>query len=100
VSIILWVLILKFFCRVPLGPPKIKKRSKQVAVVKLSGEVKEGDIILIEGGTKLFTQDVKFMEIDDNEVDRATGRDVGIKLESEARLNDKVFKIIVRLSKK
>jgi hypothetical protein len=40
------------------------------------------------------------MDIDDHKVDRATSRDVGIKLESQVRLNDKVFKIIDRLSKK
>jgi hypothetical protein len=27
-ALVHWVFIFKFFCRVPLGPPKIKKRSK------------------------------------------------------------------------
>jgi hypothetical protein len=62
--------------------------------------VKKGDTILIEGGTMSFTQEVTSMEINGNKVDSANNCDVGIKLDSKAKEEDKVFKIIDRLPKK
>jgi hypothetical protein len=66
----------------------------EVAAIKISGELKKGDTIMIEGETTSFIQNVNSMQINHKEVDSAVDCDVGVKLDQKARTNDKVFKII------
>ena len=49
---------------------------------------------MIEGETTSFIQNVNSMQIDRRDVDTVMDRDVGVKLDQRARVNDKVFKII------
>ncbi len=66
----------------------------QVATIKISGELRKGDTIMIEGETTSFIQNVNSMQINHRDVDNVMDRDVGVKLDQKARENDKVFKII------
>jgi hypothetical protein len=67
---------------------------QQVAILKLSGEVKNGDKILIEGLTTPFIQKVTSMEINHAKVVSARDCEIGIKLDKKAKKKDKVFKFI------
>jgi len=66
-----------------------------VAVVELSGELRVGDEILIEGATTRLRQRVESMQIMHEPVEVAKpGQSIGLKVEGRVRENDKVYKII------
>ena len=66
-----------------------------VAVVKLSGKLKEGDKILIEGATTNFEQEAKSMQIEHKEVKEAKkGDSIGLKVKDRVREGDKVYKVV------
>lgn len=66
-----------------------------VAVVKLSGNLKDGDKILVEGATTSFEQPVKSMQIEHEEVKEAKkGDSIGLKVKDKVREGDKVFLIV------
>ena len=66
----------------------------QVAVVKLSGELKVGDTIHIVGAHTDFTQKIDSMQIDRVSVESVkTGDDVGIKVKDRVREHDVVYKV-------
>ncbi|MDI6799117.1 MAG: EF-Tu/IF-2/RF-3 family GTPase [Actinomycetota bacterium] len=67
----------------------------QVAVVDiLSGELKVGDRIKISGHTTDFEQTLGSMEVERKKVERAAVGDlVAIKVESQVRENDLLFKL-------
>jgi len=66
-----------------------------VAVIKLSGKLKDGEKILIEGATTNLEQEAKSMQIDHKEVKEAKkGESVGLKVNDRVREGDKVFKIV------
>ncbi|RLI97845.1 MAG: translation elongation factor-like protein [Candidatus Aenigmatarchaeota archaeon] len=66
-----------------------------VAVVKLSGTLKEGDTILIEGATTNFEQEATSMQVEHNRVEEANaGQSVGLKVTEKVREGDKVYKIV------
>ncbi len=66
-----------------------------VAVVKLSGDVEEGDRIKVEGATTSFEQVIESMEIENEKVDFATvGQSIGLKMKDRVRLHDNVYKIM------
>ena len=66
-----------------------------VAVVKLSGKLKDGEKILIEGATTNFEQAAKSMQIDHKEVKEAKkGDSVGLKVKDRVREGDKVYKVV------
>lgn len=65
-----------------------------VAVVKLSGDLEVGDKIHIQGATTDFTQEVKSMQIEHDEVKKAgEGQSVGLKVKDRVREGDDVFKV-------
>ena len=65
-----------------------------VAVLKLSSTLKEGDTIRIAGGEETdFTQTVDSMQIDHEKVKTAKkGDDVGLKVKEKVREGYKVYK--------
>ena len=66
-----------------------------VAVIKLSGGLKAGDTIRIEGGESTdFTQIVKSMEVEHEKLEKAKkGDSVGLKVKEKVREGYKVYKL-------
>lgn len=65
-----------------------------VAGIELTDELAVGDRIHIKGHTTDFEQDVTSMQIDRKEVSEARpGDNIGIKLDSRARVGDDVYKV-------
>ena len=66
-----------------------------VAVINLSGSLKEGDEIRIMGGENTdFNQTVDSMQVDHKEVKSAKkGDEVGLKVKEKVREGYKVYKI-------
>ena len=63
-----------------------------VAVIELSGKLKAGDKIAIEGAHTSFTQPVDSMEIDRKPIPEAgTGQSIGLKVSDKVRPGDKVY---------
>jgi len=63
-----------------------------VAVVELTGALRVGDEILIEGKASQFRQKVESMEIEHQRIDVAeAGKSVGLKVKERAREGDIVF---------
>ncbi len=67
----------------------------QVIVVKITREsIKVADTLLIKGKLSNFKQSVKSLQIESVDVKRAKkGQLVGLKVDREARVGDKVFKL-------
>jgi len=66
-----------------------------VAAIKLSGPLKVGDRISIEGAHTNFEQTVESMRIEQDSLTEAqAGQDVGIKVIDRVREHDTVYKII------
>ena len=66
-----------------------------VAVIKLSGTLKEGEKILIEGSTTNLEQPAKSMQIEHKEVKEAKkGQSIGLKVSERVREGDKVYRIV------
>lgn len=64
-----------------------------VAVVKLSGKLKKGDKIAIEGKNN-FEQTVESMQVEHKDIEEAKPKDdIGMKMDQEVREGDKVFKV-------
>lgn len=66
-----------------------------VAVIELSGILKEGDIIRITGGADTdFNQTVGSIEVEHKKVETAkAGESVGLKVDQKVREGYKVYKI-------
>jgi putative protease len=66
-----------------------------VGIVKLAEPLKVGDRIHIVGGQRDFEQTVSSMQVEHAPVEEAQGgTEVGVKLDSEAKEGDKVYKVI------
>ncbi len=66
-----------------------------VAVLKLSGELKVGDKILILGRTTDFTQVVTSMEIEHRKVPEVgPGMEVALKVADSVQSGDEVYRIV------
>jgi len=66
----------------------------KAAAIKLTGSLKVGDKIKIEGGEVEFEQEVKEMQIDRKDVKKAKkGDEIGLVVEQKVRKGYKVFKI-------
>lgn len=66
----------------------------KVAVIQLSGKLKEGDKIHIKGATTDFKQPVKSMQVEHEKIKEAKpGDDVGLKVKDAVREMDVVYKI-------
>ncbi len=63
-----------------------------VAVIKLTGSLKVGDTIHIQGTTTDFTQEIDSMQVNHKSIQAAKkGDDVGMKVSERVRPNDKVL---------
>ena len=63
-----------------------------VAAIELTGSLKVGDTISIEGATTEIEMPVTSMQIQRNSINEAkAGDEVGIKIDGRARAGDKVF---------
>lgn len=66
-----------------------------VAVLQLDDSLNVGDTISIEGATTNFKQKVESMQVEHEDLQKASkGMDVGMKVKEAVRAGDKVFKII------
>ena len=67
-----------------------------VAAIELtSGSIKVGDTLHFVGHTTDFTDTVKSMQIEHEQVEEAkAGDSVGIKVSDRVRIHDKVFKVV------
>ncbi|HVN72142.1 MAG TPA: translation elongation factor-like protein [Desulfomonilia bacterium] len=65
-----------------------------VAGIELSGSIKVGDKISIEGATTSFEENIESMQIDNNVVTEAKAGDlIGIKVKDKTRVGDNVYLI-------
>ncbi|MBS3092362.1 hypothetical protein J4466_02995 [Candidatus Pacearchaeota archaeon] len=63
-----------------------------VAVIKISGSLKVGDTIYVQGATTDFTQEIDSMQVNHKPIQTAKkGDDAGMKVSERVRPNDKVF---------
>lgn len=66
----------------------------EVAVVELVDNLKVGDKIMIKGATTEFTQLVKSIQIEHEQVTVAeTGDSIGLQVRYRVRLGDQVFRL-------
>lgn len=71
-----------FFPHIPAG------------VIKLTGELKAGDMIQVKGHTTDFKQKIDSMQIDHVPVTQAKkGQEIGIKVKDRVRIGDVVYKV-------
>jgi len=67
----------------------------QVAVIELSGKLKEGDSISIERGTEVFEQKATSMQIDKKPVKEAkNGQAIGMKVSQPVKPGFQVYKVV------
>jgi translation elongation factor EF-1alpha len=65
-----------------------------VAVLELTGELKAGDTIMIQGHTTDVTQHVESMEIEHHKIQAAgPGIEVALQVLEPVRSGDKVYKV-------
>ncbi|MFX1509469.1 MAG: translation elongation factor-like protein [Promethearchaeota archaeon] len=65
-----------------------------VAVIELSAPLKRGDKIAIEGATTEFTQTVKSMQIEGEDIESAqSGQAIGLKVKDRVRIGDTIYRI-------
>ncbi|MBW2977392.1 hypothetical protein KY331_00960 [Candidatus Woesearchaeota archaeon] len=65
-----------------------------VAIIELSGVLKVGEKISIEGHEKTFEQIVDSMQIEHEKIEQGkSGQSVGLKTAQPCKENDKVFKV-------
>lgn len=65
-----------------------------VAVVNLTGEIKEGDQVHFFGRSTDFRQQVQSMQIEHETVSEAgEGQEIAIKVERRVRNHDKLYKL-------
>jgi putative protease len=64
-----------------------------VATLELLGELRKGNIVIVEGKTTSFKQKIECMEIDHKSVENCNNGLVAIKLDQKVRVNDKVYLI-------
>ena len=66
-----------------------------VAVVDLTGEMKVGDKIAIEGASTNISQTVDSMQIENKNIEVANaGQSVGLKVNDKVRDGDIVYKVV------
>ncbi|MFX0079328.1 MAG: translation elongation factor-like protein [Candidatus Hermodarchaeota archaeon] len=80
--------------RTPIGKVMNYYSKISVAVVELSAPLKKGDKIAIEGATTEFTQAVKSMQIDRQDINSAkAGQAIGLKVKDRVRIGDTIYRI-------
>ena len=79
----------------PIGEVTHFYKNIDVAVVKFSKTTKVGDTVHFRGATTDFTQEIKGMQFDHKDIDKAAkGKEVGIKVDERVRTGDKVFPVV------
>ncbi len=67
----------------------------QVAIIELTGTIKQGDKIHIKGANTDFEQEIASMQIDHANVQTAKkGDSIGIKVDEKVREGDEVYLIL------
>lgn len=80
--------------KTPIGKVTNFYSKINVAVVELSAPLNKGDKIAIEGATTKFTQTVKSMQIDREDIDSAkAGQAIGLKVNDRVRIGDIIYGI-------
>lgn len=65
-----------------------------VALVEVSGTIKAGDTISIEGATTNFEQKIESMQIDRKDIKEATaGQAIGLKVRERVREGDQIYRL-------
>ena len=66
----------------------------EVGVVKLSAQIKVGDVLHFRGHTTDFQQEIKSMQVEHAAVESASaGTEVAMKLSERVRSGDQVFRV-------
>ena len=79
----------------PIGEVTHFYKNIGVAVVKFSKAVSVGDTVHFRGATTDFTQKLKSMQFDHEEVDKAKkGKEIGIKVDERVRIGDEIFPVV------
>jgi len=66
-----------------------------VAVLELTGALKAGDTVLIQGKTTDLTQHVESMEIEHHKIQSAgPGMEIALQVPEPVRDGDKVYKVV------
>jgi translation elongation factor EF-1alpha len=66
-----------------------------VAVVKLSGNLRQGDQIVVKGTLTTFRQTVSSMQIEHASIAQATpGQEVGMKVTQPVHVGDQVLRVL------
>jgi len=80
--------------KVPVGKVTNYFTRISVAVVELSGTLKVGDRISIEGATTNFQQTVESMQIEHQSIKEAkAGQAIGLKVKDRVRPGDTVYRL-------
>ena len=67
----------------------------EVGIIELSKPLAVGDTIHIKGGETDFEQEVKSMQIEHKDIEKAKKGDViGLKVEDKAREGNEVYKVL------
>ncbi|TRO56243.1 translation elongation factor-like protein [Candidatus Bathyarchaeota archaeon] len=78
----------------PIGKVTNYYSKINVAVIELSGPLKQGDEIAIKGATTEFTQTVESMQIERKNIESAqAGQAIGLKVKERVRIGDTVYRI-------
>ena len=78
----------------PVGTVTHYYAKPHVAVILLSGEVSQGDVIRFHGHTTHFEQTVGSMEVEHGHIESAgPGTEVAIQVDDRVREHDQVFKL-------
>lgn len=66
-----------------------------VAIIELSGVLKEGDKVHVKGNSTDFEQDVSSMQIEHENVKKAKKGDaIGMKIDEKVREGDEVYLVV------
>ena len=67
----------------------------EVAIIEVTGDIKNGDDIVIEGATTSLKQKANSMQIDRKPIEAAKpGDSIGLKVSDRVREGDKVYKLV------
>jgi hypothetical protein len=78
----------------PVGTVTHYYGKPHVAVIMLSGEVNQGDVLRFHGHTTDFEQSVGSMEVEHGHIEAAgPGTEVAIEVDDRVREHDLVFKV-------
>jgi putative protease len=79
--------------KTPVGKVTNYYSKISVAVIELTAPLQKGDEIVIKGATTEFTQTVKSMQIDREDIESAhPGQAIGLKVKKQARIGDTVYR--------